>query len=199
MKPGKLIVFEGTDGAGKSTQVQLLAEYLTANGIDTVATYEPTNGPIGQRIRSLYTNRGQVTKAEELDLFLADRKEHVENLINPSLKLGKIVLCDRYYLSTAAYQGALGFNVEDIIKRNNFAPEPDLVLLFDLPVQLGRERIHKNRGEATNDFEKEEMLTKVANIFNQLDFPYIRRIDASMTIDEIHDNILQHVTFLLEQ
>lgn len=199
MKSGKLIIFEGTDGAGKSTQVKLLADYLKAKGINTVATFEPTDGPIGQRIRSLYTNREQVTKAEELELFLADRKEHVDNLINPSIAQGKVVLCDRYYFSTAAYQGALGFDVDEILERNNFAPEPDLVLLFDLPVQLGRERIQKNRGEATNDFEKEEMLTKVSNIFKQLDFPYIKRIDASKSIEEIHKNILLHVNFLLKQ
>lgn len=199
MKPGKLIVLEGTDGAGKSTQLQLLAEYLTTKEIDTITTFEPTNGPIGQRIRSLYTNRDGVTKEEELELFLADRKAHVNNLIIPSIEQGKIVLCDRYYFSTAAYQGALGFDVDDILKRNDFAPEPDLVLLFDLPVQLGRQRIHETRGEATNDFEKEEMLNKVASIFKELDFPYIKRIDASATINEIHKNILQHVNFLLKQ
>lgn len=197
MKTGKLIIFEGTDGAGKSTQLRLLANHLEANNYEIVTTFEPTNGPYGQKIRSLYTNRHATNKNEELELFIADRKEHVENLLKPSLSAGKIILCDRYFLSTAAYQGALGFDPNDILELNSFAPRPDIVLLFQLPVQQGRARIEKLRGEETNDFEKEEMLIKVAQIFDALDLPYIHRIDASLPVEDVHKNIVEQITHLL--
>lgn len=197
MKTGKLIIFEGTDGAGKSTQLRLLANHLEANNYEIVTTFEPTNGPYGQKIRSLYTNRHATNKNEELELFIADRKEHVENLLKPSLSAGKIILCDRYFLSTAAYQGALGFDPNDILELNSFAPRPDIVLLFQLPVQQGRARIEKLRGEKTNDFEKEEMLIKVAQIFDALDLPYIHRIDASLPVEDVHKNIVEQITHLL--
>lgn len=197
MKIGKLIIFEGTDGAGKSTQLRLLAKYLEDKNYQIVTTFEPTNGSYGQKIRNLYKNRNTTQKNVELELFIADRKEHVENLLKPSLSAGKIVLCDRYFLSTVAYQGALGLDPLDILKQNNFAPRPDIVLLFQLPVQQGRARIEQLRGEETNDFEKEEMLIKVAQIFDSLDLPYIQRIDASLPVDDVHKNIIEHITPLL--
>ncbi len=198
MPQGKLIIFEGTDGSGKSTQVKLLHSWFEQRGYDAVSTFEPTNGPIGKKIRSLYHDRGQVTPEEELDLFIQDRREHVKNLINPALETGKIVICDRYYFSTAAYQGALGFDVDEILKRNQFAPEPDIVLLLQLPVEMGRERIEKLRGESTNDFEKKEMLHKVDAIFRELDYSYFRRIDASQSIEQIHQNVTQIMQELLD-
>lgn len=196
--PGKLIIFEGTDGAGKSTQIQLLSEYLKQQGYDVVTTFEPTNGVYGQKIRALYTNRGAATKEEELQLFLNDRKEHVDTLLVPSLTKGKVVLCDRYYLSTAAYQGANGLNVDEILEQNSFAPEPDLALLLQVPVHQGRDRITTLRGEKTNDFEKHEMLEKVATIFDSLTLPYIVKIDAAQNIDAVHTDIVFQVNSLLK-
>lgn len=196
---GKLIVFEGTDGAGKSTQIQMLATHLKELGYDVITTFEPTNGPKGQQIRALYTNRGAATKEEELQLFLDDRKEHVENLLTPSLSQGKIVLCDRYYLSTAAYQGANGLDVSEILAQNSFAPEPDLALLLQIPVQQGRERITSLRGEQTNDFEKRDMLEKVATIFDSLDLPYIVKVNAAQDIGAVHSDIVAKVTSLLQE
>ncbi|MGL1930203.1 MAG: dTMP kinase [Desulfotalea sp.] len=195
--PGKLIIFEGTDGAGKSTQIKLLASYLSEK-YTVINTFEPTNGPFGKEIRSLYNNRGAKTKQEELDLFLADRKQHVKELILPNLKDGNIILCDRYYLSTVAYQGAIGFDPATILAMNSFAPEPDLAILLHLPVSQGRERITKLRDEATNDFEKAEMLEKVSHIFSGLNLPYIRRIDASRDIEQVQLDIRAEVKVLLE-
>lgn len=196
---GKLIIFEGTDGVGKSTQIQILADHLIEKGYDVVTTFEPTNGSYGQKIRTLYSDRGAVTKEEELQLFLDDRKEHVKTFLTPSLKQGKIVLCDRYYLSTAAYQGANGLNVEEILAQNSFAPEPDIALLLQMPVQEGRERITSLRGEKTNDFEKREMLEKVSTIFNSLNFPYIVKINAAQNVDAVHLDIVTKVTSLLQE
>ena len=126
---GVLIVFEGIDGTGKSTQLALLSSSLKKDGYDVITTREPTDGRYGRQIRALYSNRVSVSREQELDLFLSDREEHVNEVIGPSLALKRIVLCDRYFLSTAAYQGAAGFDPLAIIERNNFAPMPDLALL----------------------------------------------------------------------
>jgi len=117
-RAGLLIAFEGIDGTGKTTQIRLLAEKLTARGHRVVATREPTDGKYGRKIRELFTKRHHVSAQEELDLFIADRKEHVREVIAPALAAGKIVLTDRYYFSTAAYQGAAGQDPEKIIKLN---------------------------------------------------------------------------------
>ncbi len=197
-KTGFLIVFEGTDGTGKSTQLNLLASALQDRGWDVVSTYEPTDGKYGKQIRELYKNREQTSIEEELDLFLADRKEHVDTLLTPSLQNGKIVLCDRYYLSTIAYQGAAGLDPATILNRNSFAPEPDLALLFFAPINTGTQRITEGRGDTLNDFEKEDYLQKVALQFEKLDLPSISRIDASGTIEAIHKTVLNKVLLLIE-
>jgi len=197
-KRGLLIVFEGTDGTGKSTQHQLLGEYLQKHHYPVTSTREPTDGSFGAKIRELYTNRTMSSPEEELKLFLDDRKQHVEELIAPALRKGTIVLCDRYFLSTAAYQGAAGFDPETILRRNSFAPDPDLALLFQAPLQTGSERIVHGRGETLNDFEQLDTLKKVAEIFSSLNRPYIQTIDATGSIKTVHKLVLQHVLPLLE-
>lgn len=197
-KTGLLIVFEGTDGTGKSTQLKLLATALQEKGFPVVSTREPTEGKYGQQIRALYTNRNTISLEEELDLFLADRKDHMDRLLAPALKSGKIILCDRYFLSTIAYQGAAGLDPVLILRRNDFAPVPDLALLFHVPIATGVQRITEGRGETLNDFEKEEYLQKVAALFEQMDLPYIKRIDAARTIETIHQDVLTLVNALLE-
>jgi len=194
---GILIVFEGTDGTGKSTQLRLLDQYLQDKGYPVITTREPTDGQFGQKIRSLYMNRNKYTQNEELELFLADRREHVQQLLLPALTQGKVILCDRYFLSTAAYQGARGFDPENILGLNRFAPDPDLALLFQVPLEIGLKRITSGRGEKPNDFEQSENLTKVAAIFSSLKRSYIQPIDASGSINEVHQEIIEHVTPLL--
>ncbi len=196
-RQGVLIVFEGTDGTGKSTQVHLLSEYLQERGYPVVVTREPTEGPFGRKIRALYTQRATSSGVEELELFLADRREHVEQLLAPGLAQGKIILCDRYFLSTAAYQGARGFDPEKILELNRFAPDPDLALLFQAPLPIGLARITSGRGEQLNDFEQLESLKQVAAIFSTIKRSYIQPIDASGSIQEVHYQVLQHVRPLL--
>ena len=196
-KMGLLIVFEGTDGTGKSTQLQLLYNVLHDKGYPVIATREPTDGKYGRKIRELYINRKNYSHEEELELFLADRREHVDELLNPALNRGEIILCDRYFLSTAAYQGAIGFDPEIVLARNNFAPEPDLALLFHTPVDIGTSRIISGRGDTLNDFEQSENLKKVAKIFSSIDRPYIKRIDATSSIKSVHQTVMRHVTTLL--
>lgn len=196
---GTLIVFEGTDGTGKSTQMKLLYHHLTTLGYDVIATREPTEGQWGQTIRKLYLNREQYSPTDELELFINDRKEHVETLLHPQLQKGKIVLCDRYFLSTVAYQGALGFNIQELFDANSFAPQPDLALLFRASPQTGVSRIIGGRGEQPNDFEKKEYLTKVAKIFDSLCESYIQQVDASQSIEDVHQQVLAFVIPLLNK
>jgi len=198
-KRGLLIVFEGTDGTGKSTQLQLLYKDLLNRDYKVIATREPTEGKYGLEIRQLYKNRKKYSDEEELELFLADRREHVDKLITPALNRGKIVLCDRYFLSTAAYQGAIGFDPEAILSRNSFAPDPDLVLLFQAPINIGLTRITTGRGERPNDFEQAENLRKAAAIFDSIERPYIRKIDATDSIESVHRLVVEHVTDLLSK
>lgn len=197
VRQGLLIVFEGTDGTGKSTQLQLLSRYLKDKGYPVITTREPTEGQYGQKIRSLYVNRSNSSREEELELFLADRREHVHGLLAPALEEGKVILCDRYFLSTAAYQGARGFDPENILKLNHFAPDPDLALLFQVPVDTGLKRITSGRGEELNDFEQRESLEQVAAIFSSIKRPYIQPIDATGSIEEVHRKIIDYVTPLL--
>jgi len=197
-KRGILIAFEGIDGTGKTTQIRMLADYLSGKGYDVVITREPTDGPYGRKIRSLFASRHKVSLEEELALFMDDRREHVSNLIAPALERGRIVLTDRYYLSTAAYQGAAGYDPQKIIADNEvFAPVPDLVLLMSLSTAAGVDRIRTGRGEALNDFEQEDSLARVAEVFAIMDMPYIRRIDASGTPEEVHGIILTEVETVL--
>lgn len=198
IQKGLLIVFEGIDGTGKSTQIDLLAQHLRNRNYPIVTTREPTNGQYGKRIRELYSNRKDFTKEDELDLFLNDRKEHVENLIQPALSEKKIILCDRYFLSTAAYQGVVGFNPNEILERNSFAPDPDIALLFVIPPVLSAQRI-ASRGDTLNDFERLEELRKVSELFLSLQMPYIVNIDASETIAKIHEKVVDIVTDLLNR
>jgi dTMP kinase len=198
-RTGRLIVFEGIDGTGKSTQIALLAKILEERGFEVVATREPTEGVYGKKIRQLYHNRDSVNKQEELELFLKDRREHVENLIKPALRRGRLVLTDRYFLSTAAYQGAAGMNVEEILKINEaFAPLPDLAIIIDLPPAESVRRIEKYRKEALNDFEQENYLRRVAQVFSAINRNYIRRIDGLQNIDDVHEAIMVHIEELLK-
>nr|MBF0221338.1 dTMP kinase [Desulfobulbaceae bacterium] len=198
-RTGLLIVFEGIDGTGKTTQIRLLAEQLHKRGLDVIATREPTDGTYGQKIRALYSNRNSVTKEEELALFIRDRKEHVERLINPALRQGKVVLTDRYYLSTAAYQGAAGIDSESILKINEeFAPRPDLAIIIELPVEESVLRIEKYRKESLNDFEQEESLRRVSQAFSGMKRDFIRRVDGLKNIDAVHQEIMVYVEQLLE-
>ena len=197
-KRGLLIAFEGIDGTGKSTQIGLLAEYLSARGCTVVTTREPTDGPYGRKIRSLFASRHRLTPAEELGLFMDDRREHVRELLVPALAEGKVVLTDRYYLSTVAYQGAAGHDPAVILADNEkFAPAPDLVLLLTLTPAESVHRIQTLRGESLNDFEREDVLAKVAAVFAGFEMGYIARIDAATAPDKVHEEIAAKVDELL--
>lgn len=194
---GLLIVFEGTDGTGKSTQIELVHQYLQKQNLPVITTREPTLGKYGQIIRNLYSDRVNYSPEEELQLFLDDRREHVNTLITPALNKGKIILCDRYFLSTAAYQGAIGFDPEEILQLNAFAPEPDIAFLLQMPLKEALTRIVDSRGDTLNDFEGLDSLRKVSNIFNKINRSYICAINASGSVTVVHQRIVEKLTPLL--
>ncbi|NNL86856.1 MAG: dTMP kinase [Myxococcales bacterium] len=175
---GTFVVIEGIDGAGKSTQARLLAEALERGGIQVLLTREPTDGVYGTRIRSAAASGTRLPASEELELFGKDRAEHVDGVILPALEAGSWVVSDRYFLSTAAYQGARGLDPEAILASSEARfPTPDCALLLELAVRDGLGRV-EGRG-ARDAFESEESLAAVARAFASLERPYIERIDAS--------------------
>jgi len=174
---GFLVVIEGIDGAGKSTQARVLGEQLTARGHRVVLTREPTMGKWGKLLRES-AETGRLSIEEEVEMFLKDRREHVEELILPRLREGCVVIVDRYYFSTAAYQGARGVDPQELLRRNEeFAPEPDLLVLFDLPVEDGLARV-RARGDRANLFEQTEALRRAREIFLSIEKPYLFKVDA---------------------
>ncbi|PID44610.1 MAG: dTMP kinase [Proteobacteria bacterium] len=189
IKGGIFIVFEGIDGTGKSTQLKRLKTFLEKEGYDVISTCEPTDGPFGQKIRALYKNRASLSPAEELDLFISDRKDHVDQLISPALANGKIVLCDRYFLSTAAYQGAAGIDPDKIFAAHAFAPIPDLALILETGAEESIRRITETRGDRLNDFEQLPSLKKVDALFKSMNFDYITRVNGNQSIAEVERQI----------
>ena len=180
MNRGRLVVFEGVDGSGKSTQLRLLADALRAEGVPLVVTREPTDGPWGQRIRTMARSGERVAREEELRWFIEDRREHVATELRPALDAGQLVLCDRYYLSTVAYQGARGFDPERLLADAEAEfPLPDLALLFEVDPAAGLARVTARGGVAEPAFEEVEYLSRVAAVFHGIDRPYVLRLDAS--------------------
>lgn len=184
LQDGKLIVFEGIDGTGKSTHIRLLKEYLEARGITVMTSFEPTRGAWGMRVRQAALSGSRLSIEEEIDCLLRDRREHVETLIMPALKRGEWVLLDRYYLSMMAYQGATGADVQHIRELNEaFAPVPDVAFWLDIPVELSMQRIAA-RGQGTDAFEKRSFQEAVARIYAEMQLPFLHRIDAAGTAEQ---------------
>jgi len=200
LSSGVLIAFEGIDGTGKSTQCRIFSELLNKNKITNEIFAEPTKGKWGMKIRQLLTEgRKEVSPEEELEWFVNDRREDVENNIQPALNAGKVVLMDRYYFSTAAYQGALGFNPEQIkIDNEKFAPKPDRVLIFHNPPEKSLERIESSR-DGKSAFEKTDYLIDVQNIFKSFAGSKIRFISSEGTLKEVHKQVLIEVQDLFDQ
>jgi dTMP kinase len=182
---GILVALEGIDGTGKSTQAERLTALFKAQGYAVALFREPTVSPWGRRLReAMSEGRRVLAPSQELDLFLQDRRYDVAAHILPALAARQLVLMDRYYFSTIAYQGALGID-PDYIRRLNetFAPVPDLVFLLMIPAAEGLDRIRRSRGRTDDVFEREDYLKKVNEVFRTLQGPYIHPIDADQSID----------------
>jgi dTMP kinase len=178
---GPLLVFEGLDGSGKSTQRARLAARLRAAGHTVRETAEPyEGGSWGPKIRAMARSGEALPPEEELRWFVEQRREHVRERIAPALAAGEVVLCDRYFVSTAAYQGARGLDAEAILAAGEREfPLPDLVLLFEIDVARALARIASRGGPGEPVFERRDFLERVAANFHRLERPYVVRIDAS--------------------
>ena len=167
LKKGILIAIEGIDGAGKTTHAELLKDSLLKDGYSVTLLHEPTEGKWGKKIAEL-ANVGldNISPKTEFELFCKDRIEDVENNIKPALERNDIVIMDRYYFSSVAYQGAKGLDPDFIEKENMFAPKPDLVVILDIPPDNALSRIQK-RASKPNLFERKQYLTKVRDLFKQ--------------------------------
>jgi len=184
-----LIVLEGIDGTGKSTQSRMLADWFREQGREVLSSREPTDGPHGRRLRDS-ASAGRLSPEEELGLFLLDRREHVDTLIAPALAAGRVVILDRYYFSTMAYQGARGFDPAEIRRRNEaFAPVPDHLFILDLDLDTALSRIGA-RGDTANEFEQRESLARCREIFLSLARePFAHLVDANAPLEEVQRRI----------
>jgi len=200
MTKPKFIVFEGIDGAGKTTQIKLLCQALEEKGISLKTTVEPTDMPSGKAIREALSGKVKKTAEEMALMFTADRVLHntdEENGINAMLENGFSVISDRYYYSSLAYQGAaLGY---DFVAKLNLDREdirtPDLCIFLDLTPEKSLERIG-GRGEAKEIYENIEYLTKTRTMFFDV-FEKLRArgekiavIDASGSVNEVAERVL---------
>ncbi len=181
---GCLVVFEGIDGTGKSTQIKLLAQYLRERGLEVVTDYEPTRGKWGMKVREAAIAGDRLGIEEEIDCLLQDRREHVRDLIEPALARGAWVLLDRYYLSMMAYQGASGVSVEDIREWNEaFATVPDIAFWLDIPMEEAVRRM-RERGNVADAFENEAFLQACMDIYSAMEMPWLFRVEADGSIEE---------------
>ena len=200
MKRGILIVFEGIDGSGKSTQLRRTAALLRARGLDILETGEPTKGLWGRKIREMARTTDRVPRETELAWFIKDRREHMRDVVGPALAAGRVVLCDRSYFSTVAYQGARGFDPATLLADSQAEfGRPDLVLFFDIDPEDGLARVAARGGEAEPVFEELNYLERVAEIFRSLEVAERLRIDAAKGEEAVAKDVMGAVERILER
>ena len=203
---GKFITIEGSEGVGKSTNIEFISKYLNSRDITTLETREPGGTKIAEEIRQLLlTTKGEtVPEIAELLLFFAARSFHVENLIKPAINQGHYVICDRFSDATVAYQGyGRGFNIQDINTIASWVHEkmqPDLTILLDAPAEIGMQRA-KQRG-TTDRMESEDIsfYERVRNGYLTLASEHKERfvvIDASQALKSVQTEIAFHLDVLL--
>lgn len=215
MSKGRLISFEGLDGAGKTTQMQLLEQWLAARNIPYVRTREPGGTPLGVEIRHLLLNRPDlaITPLAEAFLFQADRAQHFTNVILPALDEGKLVITDRCFDASIAYQGhARGVGIELVARLSVIATQghiPNLTVLLDLdPAQVRARTDNANdtsglREQQTRfDVEEEQFHQRVREAFlvlARISPDRIKVLDASLPPGQLHEQIIALVELLLEE
>ncbi|MGB4706044.1 MAG: dTMP kinase [Aquiluna sp.] len=194
------ITFEGIDGVGKSTQLDLLEVWLVDNGHQVLRTMEPGGTELGQEIRHLLLHRkGDVAPRAEALLYAADRAHHVATKILPALEKGVVVLSDRYYDSSVAYQGAAReLSVTEVQEISLWAVaglEPDLTFLLDLPAEQALARRDDTGTEPDRlESEKVDFFARARQQYLELSTePRFEVIDASLSVDQIHEAVIARV------
>lgn len=194
------ITFEGIDGVGKSTQLDLLQGWLESRGREVIRTLEPGGTELGQEIRHLLLHRkGHVAARAEALLYAADRAHHVATKIRPALAEGKVVLSDRYFDSSVAYQGAAReLDVEEVRNISLWAVDnliPDLTVLLDLDAQAAIQRRNKTGTEPDRlEREKVDFFERARSQYLELaKEPRFLVVDATLSIDEIQEQIRARV------
>lgn len=196
-KKGLFITFEGADGCGKTTQLNLLKEYLEKNGYDVLVTREPGGKGLGEKFREILLNYdGVVSERCESFLFLADRAQNIDTIVKPAINVGKIVLCDRHIDSSVAYQGyGRGLDIEEIKQLNTLATGgllPDLTLVFDIDIETSMKRVgkEKDRMESAGN----EFFNRVRNGYLELakhEPKRIKVVNSTASIEEIHEQVIK--------
>ncbi len=188
---GLFITFEGGDGCGKTTQLNLLAKYLEEKGENTIVTREPGSIGLGQKLRELILHYdADIAPTAEAFLFLADRAQHVAKLVKPAIETGQIVLCDRHTDSSVAYQGyGRGEDIERINYLNNIATQgikPDLTFIFDVSAEVAQTRVgaEKDRMESAGKAFHERVRSGYLEIAKQ-EPQRVSVIDANLSIEEV--------------
>ena len=200
-EPIRFISFEGPDGSGKSTQIHRVQEWLNSRGVKSLLTYEPGDTDFGQIIRDLLLHgKFKLDKYTELFLYLADRREHILNIIKPALSNGYFVLCDRYIDSTYAYQGfGHGISIDLIDSILSYILDgviPSLTFFLDLPPTIGLSRLN-----GFDNIEREDILfhKRVSKGYQYLAEKYSDRIvtlsiNEYSTADAIFEKIISHIS-----
>ncbi|MGL4847643.1 MAG: dTMP kinase [Clostridium sp.] len=200
MKKGLFVVFEGGEGSGKSTMIDMIYEWAKESGYDCIKTREPGGIKISEKIREIILDKENTTmdgKTEAL-LYAAARRQHLVEKVIPALNEGKIVLCDRFVDSSLAYQGhARGLGIDEVFEINKFAIAdcmPDVSILFDIRPEVGLERINKNKDREINrlDLEAIDFHNKVREGYNKVyenNKNRIRKINAENSIDQVFEEI----------
>ncbi|HEX7019382.1 MAG TPA: dTMP kinase [Gemmatimonadaceae bacterium] len=209
MARGRLLVFEGVEGAGKSTQAARLHRALESSGLEAILVREPGGTPLGERIRALLlSGQGEVSAAAEALLFMASRAELVQQVIRPTLDRGAIVIADRFFLSTYAYQcGGRGLPEQPIRQANSLATGglvPDLTLLLQLPPDAGLARAAGRSAADRMERAGAEFHARVADAFRAAGSPEwqaahpecgrIVTVDGSGTEDEVAQRVFAAVS-----
>ncbi len=205
MKQGLFITLEGPDGSGKSTQIEYLKEYFNRRGLACVFTREPGGTAIGEKLRSIILdkeNQEMCDMAEAL-LYAASRAQHVEQLIKPALREGKIVVCDRFIDSSIAYQG-YGRELGDAVRViNELAVDgcmPDVTFLMEISPEIGKSRIREESQDRLEQ-EKLEFHNRVYAGYREIAKFYPNRfveIDAGKDKEAIRETVLSHIDSILE-
>lgn len=204
MSRGLFITFEGADGCGKTTQLNLLKDYLEEKGFEVVVTREPGGKGLGEKVREILLNYdGEVSNRCESFLFLADRAQNIDIIVNPAIEQGKIVLCDRHTDSTVAYQGyGRGLDLVEINTLNNLATgnkKPDLTLVFDVDIETSMKRVgnEKDRMESAGM----EFFNRVRNGYLEIakqELNRIKVIDATKQIPDVHNDVVKVIENILK-